>query len=111
MIYLTNTRLDILYDVSVFSKLTSDPFKFHYAKILIYLQRTKNFVFKYTAEETMHSPATPTVTGHDVSVIATALYECIHSGIEGDILVLKKAADSSIVIRRSRIHVNYKCRM
>ncbi|XP_020263406.1 uncharacterized protein LOC109839390 [Asparagus officinalis] len=54
LIYLTNTKPDILYVVSIVSRFMSNPSKLHYGaakQILRYLQGTKSMGIKYTTEE------------------------------------------------------------
>ena len=54
LIYLTNTRPDIMHSVSIVSRYMSQPTKSHFAaakRILRYLQRTKNIGVKYVKEE------------------------------------------------------------
>lgn len=54
LIYLTNTRLDILYSVSLIFRFMNKPSKLHFAaakKILYYLQGTKNLGIRYVKEE------------------------------------------------------------
>lgn len=54
LIYLTNTRPDIVYPVSLVSRFMQEPSSLHYSaakRILRYLKGTKNHCLKYTKEE------------------------------------------------------------
>ena len=108
MIYLTNTRPDILYIVSVVSRFMSDPSKLQYAtakRILRYFQGTKNSTSNTLKKKTIHSLVTPTAAGQDGSMTTRVLQDMHYYGIKGDILILEDEADSSIVI--CRIEVGY----
>lgn len=54
LIYLTNSRLDILFSVSIISRFIENPSKLHFAaikRILRYLQRTKNHGLLYRKQD------------------------------------------------------------
>ena len=54
LIYLTNTRPDIVYPVSLISRFMQSPSRLHYAaakRILWYLQGTKNYGIHYVREK------------------------------------------------------------
>ena len=57
LIYLTNTRPDIVHAVSVVSRFMSDPSNHHFAavkRILRYIQGTKGYGIRYTQEKKAH---------------------------------------------------------